>query len=105
MAWDGKKVCQLAKIQKRKISHNSKLYFKKAILFSIVATKEPALRPKGMGLGANKMASAERPKKHNESNAKLIMKKGAFAKITAGHHKDSYCQVLTSNIQLLHIVN
>lgn len=55
-----------------------------------IQAKEPTLRPKGMGLGANKMANAEKKPK-DEEELKLV--KGAFAKITAGLHKGTYCQV------------
>lgn len=54
----------------------------------------PELRPKGLGLGANKLVKAE-----NIQNAKdttgneLILVKGAFAKIIAGSYKGNYCEV------------
>lgn len=59
--------------------------------------KEPALRPKGLGLGANKMANAEKKPKTSEE-LELTLVKGAFAKITAGHNKGLYCQVLLISI-------
>lgn len=55
--------------------------------------KEPALRPKGMGLGANKMANSENKQVRGKGEEELVLIKGAFAKITAGHHKGCYCQV------------
>lgn len=58
----------------------------------ISQTKEPTLRPKGLGLGANKMANVEKPQK-TKDGTELTLKKGGFAKITAGHHKGSYCDV------------
>lgn len=78
----------------RNFSYNTKEYFERNICFSVAATKEPALRPKGMGLGANKMANSEKSKKNVDNSSELVLKKGAYAKITAGHNKGSYCEVL-----------
>lgn len=60
-----------------------------------VQPKEPSLRPKGLGLGANKMANIEKKTK-NDDEKELALVRGAFAKITAGHHKGFYCQVFHS---------
>lgn len=59
--------------------------------------KEPALRPKGLGLGANKMASVEKSSSKTDEEKELTLKKGAYAKITAGKHKGLYCQVFAFN--------
>lgn len=62
-------------------------------VFSKIEVKEPALRPKGLGLGANKMSNAGKQAAKTEEEKELVLKKGAYAKITHGHHKSSYCQV------------
>lgn len=66
--------------------------FSNFLFYRVNQTKEPTLRPKGLGLGANKMANVEKPQKTKEGT-ELTLKKGGFAKITAGHHKGSYCEV------------
>lgn len=59
-----------------------------------VKAQEPPLRPKGLGLGANKIANTEKKGSNNTDDDKdLALIKGAFAKITAGQNKGLYCQV------------
>lgn len=54
----------------------------------------PELRPKGLGLGANKMVNANKPEKSlDKSGKELQLVKGAFAKIIAGNHRNEYCEV------------
>lgn len=80
-----KKNCYLVSLQSTK----SCLSF----FFSKIEVKEHVLRPKGLGLGANKMANVGQQPVKNSGEEELLFKKGAYAKITAGHHKSSYCQV------------
>jgi hypothetical protein len=56
--------------------------------------KVPELRPKGLGLGANKMISTSKPSQSTDKDGKeLQLVKGAFVVIIAGNHKGHYCQV------------
>lgn len=55
--------------------------------------KEPELRPKGMGLGADKVARPQKLMVAPAANEVLEIKKNAFVKILAGKHKDLYAQV------------
>lgn len=55
---------------------------------------EPELRPKGLGLGANKLVKSENAKNAKDDSGKeLQLVKGAFVKIIAGTHKGNYCEV------------
>lgn len=65
---------------------------------------EPTLRPKGLGLGANKMANVEKNTSKNNDEKELALVKGAYAKIIAGHNKGLYCQVIFMSCSLLHFL-
>lgn len=55
---------------------------------------EPALRPKGMGLGASQISKDQKTKPALDKNGKeLTLCKGGFAKITDGKKKGCYCEV------------
>ncbi|XP_054283082.1 G-patch domain and KOW motifs-containing protein-like [Macrosteles quadrilineatus] len=56
----------------------------------LVAPTLPTLRPKGMGLGADKIIKSAEKKSSNED---LKMVKGSFIRIIAGHDKDAYGQI------------
>lgn len=56
-------------------------------------SKEPELRPKGMGLGADKVARPQKLLVAPSANEVLEIKKNACVKILAGKHKDLYGQV------------
>ncbi|KAF2880017.1 hypothetical protein ILUMI_26138 [Ignelater luminosus] len=56
-------------------------------------TDEPALRPKGLGLGANRLISSNKEKSTDKNGEELVLKKGGYAKIIEGKHKGSYCEV------------
>ncbi|KAI4460391.1 g patch and kow-containing [Holotrichia oblita] len=62
-----------------------------------VATVEPELRPKGMGLGANKMINAKKNlvKVNEEQDGDLQLVRGGCAKIIAGSNKGKYCEVMS----------
>jgi len=53
----------------------------------------PVLRPKGMGLGADKMAKPSEPLIQPALDEVLEIRKNACIKILAGKHKDAYGQV------------
>lgn len=55
--------------------------------------KDPELRPKGMGLGADKIAKPQKLLVAPAANEVLEIKKNAYVKILAGKHKDLYGQV------------
>ncbi|CAH1405964.1 unnamed protein product [Nezara viridula] len=55
----------------------------------IVEPINPVLRPKGMGLGADKVIQTVKA----ESKEELVMKKGAFIKVISGHNKGLYGKV------------
>lgn len=55
--------------------------------------KEPELRPKGMGLGADKMVKKNKLLVEPAPNEELKIKKNAFVRILAGKFKDLYGQV------------
>ena len=55
----------------------------------IVQPVNPVLRPKGMGLGADKVIQVPKTK----SNEELVMKKGAFLNIISGPHKGFYGKI------------
>lgn len=64
------------------------------IFFRNSLSKPPDLRPKGLGLGANRQIKENKPKSAVDKNGKeLILIKGAFAKIIAGANKGHYCEV------------
>lgn len=56
---------------------------------------EPFVRPKGMGLGADKIAKPKPLLIPPDANETLEIKKNACVKILAGKHKDLYGQVST----------
>lgn len=53
----------------------------------------PKLRPKGMGLGADKIVKPQKLLVAPATNEVLTVKKDAFIRILAGKHKDLYGQV------------
>ncbi|XP_044271247.1 G-patch domain and KOW motifs-containing protein [Tribolium madens] len=56
--------------------------------------KVPELRPKGLGLGANKMVTSNTPTQSVDKEGKALqLVKGAYGKIIAGNHRSQYCQV------------
>lgn len=55
--------------------------------------KDPELRPKGMGLGADKIARPQKLLVAPAANEVLEIKKNAYVKILDGKHKDLYGQV------------
>lgn len=66
-----------------------------ALYFRVVKPLDPELRPKGMGLGANKVINLKMKTGgvDNDGN-ELILVKGAYAKIIAGKNSGDYCEVL-----------
>lgn len=54
---------------------------------------QPILRPKGMGLGADKVLKQKPLLVEPEQNEKLEMKKNAYVRILGGKYKDLYGQV------------
>lgn len=59
-------------------------------------SKEPELRPKGMGLGADKAVRPQKLLVAPSVNEVLIIKKNASVKILAGRYKDLYGMVSTN---------
>ncbi|XP_060529653.1 G-patch domain and KOW motifs-containing protein-like [Cylas formicarius] len=59
------------------------------------ATNIPEVRPKGLGLGASKIiqSAVSKNKAVDKDNEKLVIVKGAFAKVVAGIYKGNYCEV------------
>ncbi|XP_060528297.1 LOW QUALITY PROTEIN: G-patch domain and KOW motifs-containing protein-like [Cylas formicarius] len=59
------------------------------------ATNIPEVRPKGLGLGASKIIQSAVSKNQavDKDNEKLVIVKGAFAKVVAGIYKGNYCEV------------
>ncbi|GJQ87775.1 hypothetical protein Trydic_g18634 [Trypoxylus dichotomus] len=57
---------------------------------------EPELRPRGMGLGANKIINHKQEvvKLSRGREDELSLVKGSFAKIIAGNNKGNYCEVV-----------
>ncbi|KRT81548.1 hypothetical protein AMK59_5024 [Oryctes borbonicus] len=57
---------------------------------------EPELRPKGMGLGANKLVNRKQEllKSSNGQEEELLLVKGSYAKVIAGSNKGNYCKVI-----------
>lgn len=58
------------------------------------STKDPELRPRGMGLGADKLAKPKKLLVAPAANETLEIKKGACVRILAGKYKDLYGQVI-----------
>ncbi|XP_046689071.1 G-patch domain and KOW motifs-containing protein homolog 1-like [Homalodisca vitripennis] len=56
-----------------------------------VTVKLPTVRPKGMGLGADKFIKEASNNKNVDENLKMI--KGSFVRVVAGPHKDCYGQI------------
>lgn len=57
--------------------------------------KEPELRPRGMGLGADKLAKPKKLLVAPAANETLEIKKNACVRILAGKYKDLYGQVIS----------
>lgn len=55
--------------------------------------KDPELRPKGMGLGADKVVKKAKLLVQPAANEVLEIKKKAYVRILAGKHKDMYGQI------------
>lgn len=53
---------------------------------------EPEIRPKGLGLGANKMVQ-NKGQSVDKQGKPLILIKGAYAKAIAGNYKGTYCMI------------
>lgn len=51
------------------------------------------MRPKGLGLGANKMVANTQAQSVDKNGKELQLVKGAYGKIIAGSHRSQYCQV------------
>lgn len=79
------------------------LRFQTTVLLRSVAAKVPELRPKGLGLGADRSLAAQLKKDagghtgskySNQSNKEdMKIKKGAFVKIVGGPNRDNYGKV------------
>lgn len=61
--------------------------------FKSMQNKEPELRPKGMGLGADKIVKKNKLLVAPAANEVLEIKKNAYVRILAGKNKDLYGQV------------
>lgn len=63
--------------------------------FRVIVTQLPLMRPKGMGLGADKLAkqSADTKPAVDKDGKLLTCCKRAYVKVIAGYHKGSYGQV------------
>lgn len=57
----------------------------------LVSPSLPALRPKGMGLGADKVLKPSLETKATNEDLKMV--KNSFIRVIAGQHKDSYGQI------------
>lgn len=55
--------------------------------------KDPELRPKGMGLGADKVVKKAKLLVQPAANEVLEIKKKAYVRVLAGKHKDMYGQI------------
>lgn len=55
--------------------------------------KEPELRPKGMGLGADKVVKKAKLLVAPSANETLEIKKNAYVRVLGGKHKDLYGQI------------
>ncbi|KAK9889706.1 hypothetical protein WA026_007089 [Henosepilachna vigintioctopunctata] len=54
---------------------------------------QPELRPKGLGLGAQKMVNLDTKDVFDKNGKQLVLMKGAYAKIIVGSHKGTFCEV------------
>ncbi|XP_043259629.1 G-patch domain and KOW motifs-containing protein-like [Colletes gigas] len=59
----------------------------------LVAAVIPELRPKGMGLGADKVTSQKNSKDSKKPDEELKIEKGTFVKIIAGKQSNNYGQI------------
>ncbi|XP_076622078.1 G-patch domain and KOW motifs-containing protein-like [Colletes latitarsis] len=59
----------------------------------LVAAVIPELRPKGMGLGADKVTSQKKSKDSKKPDEELKIEKGTFVKIIAGKQSNNYGQI------------
>lgn len=60
--------------------------------------KQPALRPKGLGLGADKVIKENQKKKSgNDKEEELNIVKNSFVKITTGKYSGCYGKVKLHN--------
>lgn len=76
--------------------------------FRLVKIPQPPLRPKGMGLGADKLTKQDTNVKPavDRDGKVLSCVKGAYVKVIAGYHKGSYGQVsLNSNFNSIKFNN
>lgn len=82
-------------------------YVKFIFLFlrDAVAPVEATLRPKGMGLGADRKQNQElnatkqdKGSKKDEEDTQLIMEKGAYCLVENGPHRDLYAAVCRFSI-------
>ena len=63
-------------------------------MFSRSKYKQPQLRPKGLGLGADKMVKENQSKKGSkDKDEELSIVKNSFVKITSGKHSGYYGKV------------
>jgi len=69
------------------------LIFLYIVSYRIVANVVPELRPKGMGLGADKMALQKQNGKAQKEEKELRMEKGTFIKVIAGKQSHAYGQI------------
>lgn len=58
-----------------------------------VAPVEPEIRPRGLGLGANKLVNTSKLHATDKEGKELQLVKGAYGKIIAGGHRGLYCKV------------
>lgn len=66
-----------------------------ANVFSRSKYKQPQLRPKGLGLGADKIVTENQKKKaKNEKGEELSIMKNSFVKITSGKLSGYYGKVI-----------
>lgn len=59
----------------------------------VVAAVVPELRPKGMGLGADKVALKKKPVDTKKAEEELKIQKGTFVKFVAGKQTNSYGEI------------
>ncbi|XP_050667275.1 G-patch domain and KOW motifs-containing protein isoform X1 [Leptidea sinapis] len=57
--------------------------------------KQPVLRPKGLGLGADKVIGQKQSKKSRDNEEELAIVKKAFVKVTSGKYSGLYGQVVS----------
>ncbi|XP_064631963.1 G-patch domain and KOW motifs-containing protein-like [Lineus longissimus] len=66
----------------------------------IIDQVEPGLRPKGLGLGADRSnAKKDDKSKKTEEEQELEMKKGTYCQVQTGHHKDMYGQIIATDTE------